>query len=55
MQVHMYITYRELGLYPLIIQRKIKILKFWCELLNTENCILKLSYMNIYDSVQKIV
>ena len=39
-----YMIYRELGRYPLIIKRKIRIMKFWCKLLNTENCILKSSY-----------
>lgn len=32
-------VYNELGRLPLYIRRKIRIVKFWCKLLESENCI----------------
>ena len=39
-----YVIYSELGRCLLIIQRKLKIMKYWCKLLKVENCTLKSSY-----------
>lgn len=39
-----YMIYSELGRRPLSLQRKLKIMNYWCKLLKTENCILKSSY-----------
>ena len=39
-----YKIYSELGRQPLIMQWKLKIMKYWCKLLKVENCILKSSY-----------
>ena len=44
--------YSELGRRPLILQRKLKIMKYWCKLLETENCILKSSYNYLRNSVE---
>ena len=41
-----YMIYSELGRCPLIMQRKLKIMKYWCKRLKVENCILK-SYENL--------
>lgn len=47
-----YMIYSELGRRPLILQRKLKIMKYWCKLLETENCILKSSYNYLRNSAE---
>jgi hypothetical protein len=42
-------VYYELGRYPLIVTKKIRIFKFWLKLLNANNCILKGWYAFLYD------
>ena len=42
------IIYNELGIYPLYVKRQIAMLKYWCALLNSENCILKELYNQMY-------
>ena len=42
-------VYYELGRYPLIVTRKIRIFKFWMKLLNANNCILKGCYEFLYN------
>lgn len=42
-------VYNELGRLPLYIRRKICIVKFWCELLESENCI----YQDMFERVEK--
>ena len=37
-------VYFELGRCPMYIQRKLRILKYWCSLLKTDNCILQACY-----------
>ncbi len=32
-------VYGELARYPLYVQRYVRIVKYWCKLLNTTNCI----------------
>ena len=42
-------VYSELGRLPLYISRNIRIVKYWIQLLNTDNCILKECYATFYD------
>ena len=37
-------VYGDLGRYPLYITRYIRIIKYWCKLLNTDNIIMKTIY-----------
>jgi hypothetical protein len=42
--------YGELGRYPLYINRYVRIIKYWCKLINTDNIILKSIYeLSVYD------
>ena len=45
-----FMTYTELGRVPLVIHRKLRILKYWVKILSTHNCILKHLYEEMYDS-----
>ena len=49
-----YAVYNELGRYPLIIERHIRILKYWFRLLekSKSNCILRSVYMSMETSIQ---
>lgn len=42
-------VYNELGRLPLSIRRKIRIVKFWCKLLESENCI----YQDMFERAEK--
>lgn len=42
-------VYNELGRLPLYIRRKIRIVKFWCKLLESENCI----YQDMFERAEK--
>ena len=42
-------VYYELGRYPMMVTRKIRILKHWIKLLNSDNCILKGCYEYLHD------
>ena len=44
--------YYELGRFPMLITRKLRILKYWCKLMQTENCILKSCYEYMYVNVK---
>ena len=46
-------VYSELGRLPLYISRNIRIVKYWIQLLNTDNCILKECYATLYDECLK--
>ena len=46
-------VYYELGRYPLIVTKKIRIFKFWLKWLNANNCILKGWYAFLYDMCLK--
>ena len=39
--------YSELGRFPLLINRKISVVKYWLRLLKTDNCILKTLYADM--------
>ena len=41
-------VYFELGRLPFCVQRKLKIFKYWIKLKNTDNCILKACYEDMY-------
>jgi hypothetical protein len=43
-----FMTYTELGRVPLVIHRKLRILKYWVKSLSTHNCILKNWYEEMY-------
>lgn len=45
-----FMTYTELGRVPLVIHRKVRILKYWVKILSTHNCILKQLYDEMYDN-----
>jgi hypothetical protein len=42
-------VYCELGRLPLYVERQCKIVKYWTKLLNTENCILKGCYDDMFE------
>ena len=42
------IIYFELGRLPMIFMQKVAIIKYWCHLLTTSNCILKTCYQEMY-------
>ena len=42
------IIYNEFGIYPLYVKRQIAMLRYWCVLLNSENCIVKELYNQMY-------
>ena len=44
--------YNELGRLPLFIQRKVRIIKFWLKLLESENCILKSIYQDMLERIE---
>lgn len=46
-------VYNELGRLPLCIQRKIRIVKFWFKLLESENCIMKSIYQDMFERAKK--
>lgn len=46
-------VYNELGRLPLCIQRKIRIVKFWFKLLESENCIMKSIYQDMFERAEK--
>jgi hypothetical protein len=41
-------TYTELGRVPLVMHRKLRILKYWVKILSTHNCVLKHLHDNPY-------
>jgi hypothetical protein len=41
--------YSELGRLPLIVSRKLRIIKYWLRLLETDNCILQALYAEMYE------
>ena len=43
--------YSELGRMPLIFKRKMKLIKYWLKLVNTENCILKELYKDNFERI----
>ena len=43
----------ELGRCPMYIQRKLRILKCWCSLLKTDNCILQACYKQLFCEYEK--
>ena len=45
-------VYNELGRLPLYIRRKIRIVKFWCKLLESENCIMKSIYQDMFERAE---
>jgi hypothetical protein len=45
-------VYAELGRYPLKYVRMYNIIKYWCKLLVTDNCILRGCYEYLYDEVE---
>ena len=45
-----YMVYFELGRVPLYIQRYCRMIKYWCKLLKTDNCILQNCYNEMYES-----
>ena len=45
-------VYSELGRFPLLISRKVRILKYWIRLLRTRNCILNAIYNDMYDECE---
>ena len=45
-----YMVYFELGRLPLYVQRYCRMIKYWCKLLKTENCILQNCYKEMYES-----
>ena len=47
-----YMLYAELGRFPLIINRKIRIVKYWIKLLNTNNIILKTLYEDMFANIE---
>lgn len=46
-------VYFELGRCPMYIQRKLRILKYWCSLLKTDNCILQACYKQLFCEYEK--
>ena len=46
-----FMLYAELGRFPLLISRKIRIVKYWIKLLNTENIILKSLYEDMLENI----
>lgn len=42
-------VYCELGRLPLYVERQCKMVKYWTKLLNTENCILKGCYDDMFE------
>ena len=43
--------YSETGRFPLILKRKLCAIKYWAQILSTENCILKASYEYLYNNI----
>jgi exonuclease III len=48
-------VYTELGRYPLRYIRIYRMIKYWCKLLNTNNCILRACYDTLYADAQRNV
>lgn len=46
-------VYFEFGRYPMYVQRKLRILKYWCSLLTTNNCILQNCYKELLYKYEK--
>ena len=46
-------VYFELGRCPMYIQRKLRIFKYWCSLLKTDNCILQACYKQLFCEYEK--
>ena len=42
------IIYNETGIFPLYVNRQITLLKYWCKILTSNNCILKGLYVEMY-------
>jgi hypothetical protein len=49
------IVYTELGRYPLRYIRIYRMIKYWCKLINTDNCILRGCYDTLYAYAQRNV
>ena len=45
--------YTELGRMSLSLHREIRMIKYWCKLLNAKNCILKACYDQLYKDCEK--
>lgn len=48
-----FMVYFEFGRYPMYVQRKLRILKYWCSLLTTNNCILQNCYKELLYKYEK--
>lgn len=48
-------VYRELGRLPMYLQRKLRIIKYWTKLLNTDNCVLNNIYSEMVDMTNRSV
>ena len=47
-------VYGELGRYPLLIERKVRILKYWLKIVQGDACLLvKKTYLSLYNSTQE--
>lgn len=44
-------VYFELARFPLQLYRYIRIIKYWLKLLNSDNCVLKACYNDMYDRI----
>lgn len=45
-------VYNELGRLPLSIHRKVRIIKLWLKLIESENCIMNSIYQDMFDRIE---